>query len=152
MNYRGYDGRIRRGELVVAATHARAYVETFRAAFDAGFRINRMDNPNVWQGDDEAMMAADNTSAFNCRPVTGNPSRLSPHSYGTAFDVNTRRNPYRAANGVWYPPNGAHWVDRSHDDAGMVFASSTITRQVISHGGIWGGNWVDKDYQHYEFR
>jgi hypothetical protein len=151
MNYRGYDGLIHRGELIVSAAHVRDYVETFQAAFHAGFRIHRMDNPNIWRGDDEAMMAADNTSAFNCRPVTGNASRLSPHAYGIAFDVNPRRNPYLAANGVWYPANGMRWVNRSLDDAGMVFSSSTITQQVLSRGGVWGGTWVDKDYQHYEF-
>ncbi len=152
MTFRAYDGSVRRGELIVAASHVQAYTETFRAAFNAGFRINRMDNPNVWHGDDEAMMAADNTSAFNCRAVTGNASRVSPHSYGTAFDVNTRRNPYLAVNDVWYPSNSAIWIDRSKRDAGMVSSSSTITRQVIERGGIWGGTWVGPDYQHYEFR
>ncbi|GAB3082061.1 M15 family metallopeptidase [Intrasporangium mesophilum] len=152
MTYRTYDGRLRRGVLIVRSTQATAVAAVFRAAFRNGFRINRMDNPNVWRGDDEAMMAADNTSAFNCRRVTGNPSRLSPHSYGTAIDVNPRRNPYRAANGRWYPPNGIRWVNRSLRDRGMLFAWSTLTRQIVSRGGIWGGYWPNPDYQHYELR
>ena len=44
-------------------------------------------------GSDLAAMRADNTSAFNCRTVTGNPYRLSQHSYGNAIDINTVRNP-----------------------------------------------------------
>lgn len=152
MTYRGYDGVVRRGVLIVAASKASAFVGAFHAAFDAGFRIKRMDNPNLWQGDDEAMMAADNTSGFNCRQVTGNATRLSPHSYGTAIDVNPRRNPYLAADGVWYPPNGTTWINRSVRYAGMLFASSTLTRQIIARGGIWGGNWSDPDYQHFELR
>ena len=44
---------------------------------------------------DLAAMRADNTSAFNCRPVTGNPYRVSQHSYGNAIDINTVREPVR---------------------------------------------------------
>lgn len=150
MTYRTYAGEVRTGELIVAAQRSTTVVDTFRRAFEAGFRINRMDNPNRWKGDDVQMMAADNTSAFNCRRVTGNPSKLSPHSYGTAIDVNTRRNPYRAADGVWYPSNGSRWIDRSVDDAGVIHPSSVITRAVIDSGGTWGGTWVDPDYQHFE--
>jgi hypothetical protein len=150
MNFRGYDGKVRRGLLIVRDDKAAQTAAIFRAAYLAGFSIRRMDNPNLWYGNDEAMMKADNTSAFNCRRVTGNSSRLSPHSYGTAIDVNTMRNPYRAANGRWYPPNGLRWVDRSLRDTGMIFRTWTITRQVISRGGVWGGNWYYKDYQHFE--
>jgi hypothetical protein len=150
MNFRGYDGVVRRGMLIVRWDKAAQTAAIFRAAYVAGFRIRRMDNPNLWYGNDEAMMKADNTSAFNCRRVTGNSSRLSPHSYGTAIDVNTMRNPYRAANGVWYPSNGLRWVNRNLRDPGMIFSSWTITRQVISRGGVWGGNWYYKDYQHFE--
>lgn len=152
MGYRGYDGLVHRGVLIVAADEVTDMVAVFRAAFDAGFRIRRMDNPNLWHGDDEAMMAADNTSAFNCRQVVGNTSRVSPHSYGYAFDVNPLRNPYLAADGVWYPPNGSRWIDRSLRDAGMVRASSAITRAVLARGGTWGGAWGNPDYQHYELR
>ncbi|MDN5766411.1 MAG: M15 family metallopeptidase [Humibacillus sp.] len=150
MTYRSYSGEVRTGVLIVAVTHAATVVDIFRQAFDAGFRINRMDNPNVWDGDDERMMTADNTSAFNCRQVTGDAAKLSPHSYGTAIDVNTRRNPYRAADGVWYPPNGARWIDRSLGDPGMIRSSSTITRAVLAAKGTWGGRWADPDYQHFE--
>ena len=96
------------------------------------------------------MMAADNTSAFSCRQVTGNAARLSPHSYDTAIDVNTRRNPYRAADDVWYPASGARWIDRSLGDKGMIRSSSTITRAVLAAHGMWGGRWADPDYQHFE--
>ena len=150
MNFRGYDGVIRRGMLIVRWDKVGQTTAIFRAAYVAGFRIRRMDNPNRWFGNDEEMMKADNTSAFNCRRVTGNSSRLSPHSYGTAIDVNTVRNPYKAANGVWYPPNGLRWINRSLRDPGMIWSWSTITKQVISRGGVWGGYWTYKDYQHFQ--
>ena len=150
MNFRGYDGVIRRGMLIVRWDKVGQTAAIFRAAYLAGFRIRRMDNPNRWYGNDQEMMKADNTSAFNCRRVTGNSTRLSPHSYGTAIDVNTVRNPYKAANGVWYPPNGLRWINRNLRDVGMIWSWSTITRQVISRGGIWGGYWTYKDYQHFQ--
>jgi hypothetical protein len=50
-------------------------------------------------------MAADNTSAFNCRPVTGTTDRGSNHSYGRAIDVSTIENPYVKGNTV-LPPGG----------------------------------------------
>jgi hypothetical protein len=152
MTYRGYDGVVRTGVLVVATSRASDVVATFRAAFDSGFRIRRMDNPDRWKGDDEAMMAADNTSAFNCRPVTGDPGKLSPHAYGIAIDVNPRRNPYLAANGVWYPDNGSPWIDRTRRDHGMLFTGSPLVTQVLARGGIWGGSWANPDYQHVELR
>jgi hypothetical protein len=150
MDYRTYDGRTKRGVLIVRASHASAVAAIFRDAYRHGFRINRMDNPNLWYGNDEKMMAADNTSAFNCRRVTGNPSRLSPHSYGKAIDVNPRRNPYKAANGVWYPPNGYRWINRSLRDPGMLFRWSAMTKNIINRGGTWGGFWRYPDYQHFE--
>ncbi|MCU1536995.1 MAG: family peptidase [Humibacillus sp.] len=150
MNFRGYDGVVKRGMLIVRYDKVAQTAAIFRAAYVAGFKIRRMDNPNKWYGSDEEMMKADNTSAFNCRRVTGNSTRLSPHSYGTAIDVNTMRNPYKAANGLWYPPNGLRWTNRSLRDAGMIFSWSTITKQVVSRGGVWGGYWTYKDYQHFE--
>ncbi|MEO6998166.1 MAG: M15 family metallopeptidase [Terracoccus sp.] len=150
MTCRTYEGQVRTGVLIVATTHVETVVDVFRQAFDAGFRINRMDNPNLWNGDDEQMTAADNTSAFNCRPVAGKPSKLSPHSYGTAIDVNTRRNPSRAAPDVWYPANGVRWVDRSLDDVGMIRSSSALTTAVLAAGGTWGGGRPYPCYEHFE--
>ncbi|WP_353508785.1 hypothetical protein [Intrasporangium sp.] len=70
MNYRRYDGTIKRGVLIVRASHASAVAAIFRDAYRNGFRINRMDNPNLWYGNDEKMMAADNTSALNAFAIT----------------------------------------------------------------------------------
>ena len=62
---------------------------------------------------DIAAMNADNTSAFNCRPVTGNPYRVSQHSYGNAIDINTVRNPYVAGSRV-YPSLARTYLNRSN--------------------------------------
>ena len=56
-------------------------------------------------------MAANNTSAFNCRKVVGNPYRISQHSYGNAIDINTVRNPYVVGSRV-YPAFAATYLRR----------------------------------------
>jgi hypothetical protein len=47
---------------------------------------------DVYSGDDDRSMAANNTSAFNCRKVAGT-SKWSEHAYGRAIDVNPVQNP-----------------------------------------------------------
>ncbi|MFV0429407.1 MAG: hypothetical protein ACK5KO_08280, partial [Arachnia sp.] len=69
MTYRDYSGNIRTGVLIVRNDIATTVRDAFKQAFDGGFRIAQMRNPNAWQGDDIAMMEANNTNAFNCRQV-----------------------------------------------------------------------------------
>jgi hypothetical protein len=102
-------------------------------------------------GSDVKSMYHDNTSAFNCRHVTGDPTRLSPHSYGTALDVDTVENPYLDIHGVWWPRSkGQEFRDRSHARPGMLYTSSTLTRALTSRGFQWGGVWSHPDYQHFD--
>ncbi|NHB85174.1 M15 family metallopeptidase [Tessaracoccus sp. HDW20] len=75
----------------------------FTKAFEAGFPVYQMTNLNAFGGDDVASMAANNTSAFNCRKVVGNPYAMSPHSYGYAVDLNPWQNPYRDPQGSGTP-------------------------------------------------
>ena len=56
-------------------------------------------------GSDDDSMAANNSSAFNCRPVTSG-GGFSEHSYGTAIDLNPVQNPYLS---------GAPWYCRNRD-------------------------------------
>jgi hypothetical protein len=144
----GYDGQARQGTLVVAADVAEAMVEIMSVLFDAGFPIERMEPVDVFDGDDDASMAANNTSAFNCRPVTGG-SRWSDHSYGLAIDVNPLVNPYVRRDFV-APPEGAPYVDRETDAPGMIHEGDVVVDTFADHGWIWGGTWsFPKDYQHF---
>ena len=56
-------------------------------------------------GNDDLSMAANNTSAFNCRDVTGSPGRFSNHSWGRAIDINPLTNPM-LLRGKILPPAG----------------------------------------------
>ena len=84
-----FDGTVDTGELVVNAQVADSLVTVFRTLFDDGYPIRSMRLVDDYGASDDASMAADNTSAFNCRAVTGG-TGWSEHSYGLAVDVNPR--------------------------------------------------------------
>ena len=89
----GNDGGVHAGRLIVAADLAEAMVAIFRDLYDARFPIQRMEPIDVYGGDDMRSIKANNTSAFNCRAVTGG-TGWSEHAYGRAIDVNPFVNPY----------------------------------------------------------
>jgi hypothetical protein len=150
LNYWGFDGHVHRGELILRDAAVAKMITVWTSTFAAKFPIRQMRRVDAFRGSDVKSMAADNTSAFNCRRVTGDPYSLSPHSYGWAIDINTVENPYLAANGVWYPSNGLAYRNRSVAHPGMLFPSSTATRSLVGQGYFWGAYWSKPDYQHFE--
>ncbi|WP_237744936.1 M15 family metallopeptidase [Kribbella catacumbae] len=150
LNYWGFDGLVHRGELVVRDAAVAKMITVWTVSFNAKFPIRRMQRVDIFGGSDIRAMAADNTSVFNCRQVTGNPYALSPHSYGFAIDINTVENPYLAANNVWYPSNGLAYRNRSVVRPGMLFSTSAPTRALINQGFFWGAGWRKPDYQHFQ--
>jgi hypothetical protein len=150
MTHRGFDGKVHWGRLVVHEDVARRVVRVFRKIYAAGFPIRRMHRIERYNGNDNRSMAADNTSAFNCRAVTGSPGRFSVHSYGKAIDINTIENPYVNGRTV-LPAAGRRYLDRSNVRRGMIIRGRTVTRAFRQAGFDWGGNWRSlKDYQHFE--
>jgi hypothetical protein len=95
-------------------------------------------------------MAADNTSAFNCRyAVAPGPKHWSVHAYGEAIDVNTVENPYLEGGRV-LPPAGRAFTNRSHYRRGMAVAGGVLVRAFASVGWLWGGRWsASPDWQHF---
>ncbi|MFE5804835.1 M15 family metallopeptidase [Streptomyces sp. NPDC056491] len=149
MNHWGFDGRMHQGELVVHEDVVAPVLRVFTKAFDARFPIRRMRVTAAYGGSDAAAMADDNTSAFNCRPVTGDPSRLSRHAWGDAIDINPVENPYVDVQGTSHPPNGRTHLDRSRVDPGMITPDGVVTRAFREAGWYWGGRWSPPDYQHF---
>lgn len=144
----GFDGKTHTGRLIVAAQVAEDMADIMRDLFTAGFPIQRMEPVDVYAGDDDASMAANNTSAFNCRAVTGG-SSWSEHSYGAAIDINPLINPYVRGSTV-LPPEGSRYADRTRDDPGMIHAGDSTVDAFSERGWIWGGTWSSpKDYQHF---
>jgi hypothetical protein len=71
VSYWGFDGRDHRGRLIANEDAVSALMAALRDVFAARFRIHRMEPVELYGSDDNRSMAADNTSAFNCRGVTG---------------------------------------------------------------------------------
>jgi hypothetical protein len=145
----GFDGVPRTGHLVVRADVAPVFIDALRAAWDAGFPIERMEPIEVFGGDDDASMAANNTSAFNCRPVTGG-TGFSQHSFGHAIDVNPVQNPYVTRSGTVLPPSGEPYLVRDPAVPGLLVEPGAVVDAFRAHGWGWGGTWTTtKDYQHF---
>jgi hypothetical protein len=145
----GFDRRVHTGEMVIHEDEARPVVRVFRTLFRARFPIKRMELIDEYGGDDDRSMAANNTSAFNCRAVTGG-SGWSQHAYGWAIDINPIQNPYITNNGTVLPPQGAAYVDRSRKVRGMVHDGDVVVRAFAAIGWEWGGHYQSvKDYQHF---
>ena len=92
--YWGFDGRPHVGELVLHKKLAGAALRAFADLYAQRFPIRSMELIEKFDASDDRSMAANNTSAFNCRDVTGRPGGFSHHSYGTAIDINPVQNPY----------------------------------------------------------
>jgi D-alanyl-D-alanine carboxypeptidase len=153
MNFYGLDKKMHRGLLIVRSDLTTEVIRSFDTGLLHRFPIAKMKNPNVYDGNDPVQMEANNTSAFNCRQVVGNPYKLSPHSYGIAIDVNPVQNPYRDVTGKWWPENGQSYIDRTPTRTGMLTQYSYLTQKLRSYGYFWGGFWYPgRDYQHFEYR
>jgi hypothetical protein len=148
--YWGFDGRDHTGALVVAASVVSPVIGIFTRLHAAHFPIRSMRPVDDFGGDDNASMAADNTSAFNCRnAVASGPPRWSVHAYGEAIDVDPVENPYLEGGRV-YPPSGAAFTDRSNVRPGMAEPGNPLNAAFAAYGWPWGGRWsASPDYQHF---
>jgi D-alanyl-D-alanine carboxypeptidase len=146
----GFDGDSHRGELVVHQRVAKRIVKVMRSLYRDRFPIRRMKLIDEYGGDDHRSMDADNTSAFNCRFVSGSPGVWSQHAYGRAIDINPVENPYVTGSHV-SPPAGRPYADRSRDAKGMIKGGDHIVRAFRRAGWKWGGRWSGgtRDYQHF---
>lgn len=73
---------------------------------------------------------------FQYRPILGT-TRLSPHSYGIAIDLETKYTCY------WLWDKTYHYRNQ-------------IPREIVEiferHGFVWGGRWYHYDTMHFEYR
>jgi hypothetical protein len=148
LDYWGYDGAEKQGELVVHADHAGAIADVFQGLFESRFPIERMQLVDAYGGDDFASTADNNTAAFNCRSVVGQPGTWSEHAYGRAIDVNPLVNPYLGEPRV-NDPRLAPYLDRSLEAPGMIRAGDAVVGAFAAVGWTWGGTWSTPDYQHF---
>lgn len=152
--YRDFAGMTHKGQLIVHRRVAADVRDVFVALFDdRSFAIEKMALVDAYGGDDEASMADNNTSGYNCRQASGS-SRLSSHARGIAIDVNPLINPYVWRKGT-SPPGGQAWDEPAEREAqrgqaGLILPDSALVSAFKAKGWVWGGSWTSsKDYQHF---
>jgi len=144
------DGGHPMGVLVVHRIIASDVIAVFADLYEQGFAIARMEGIERYAGSDDDSMAANNTSAFNCREMTGKKGVYSLHAYGLALDVNPLVNPYVHGKRV-LPPGGARYVDRTETVTGMIVRDDGVVRAFRARGFGWGGDFRSvQDWQHFE--
>jgi hypothetical protein len=150
LTYWGFDNAPHVGHLVVAASVVPAAIQIFATLFTEHFPIRSVQPTADFGGSDDASMAADNTSGFNCRyAVAPGAPRWSAHAFGKAIDVNTIENPYLEGGKV-LPPQGAPYLQRTPYRPGMAVANGQLVRAFATAGWQWGGRWTSSpDYQHF---
>jgi hypothetical protein len=150
LSYRGFDGGLHTGALVVNSAVVPDVVQVFRLLYDARFPIRRLRPIDAYRGNDERSLAADNTAGFNCRyAIAPGPRRWSAHAYGEAIDVNPVENPY-VEGGRVHPRAGRAYLNRSRVRPGMAVRGGVLVRAFAGAGWKWGGRWTGSpDYQHF---
>lgn len=139
-----FDKEVCEGQFVVHAEVAGEVREIFKKLLEIRFPIQRIVPVVAYEWDDDASMAANNSSAFNYRVIFGT-DRLSNHSYGRAIDINPVQNPYILRNGTVMPA-GARY-----DLTQLGTVTAEVAELFKSRGWTWGGDWTDrKDWQHFE--
>lgn len=152
VTYYSFDGKIHKGQLVIDERLVKDIRKVFQVALKHKFPItsvipishDRFFKNGRWNEDDLSM-AANNTSAFNYRVITGGKS-LSKHAYGFAIDINPLQNPY-IKKGVVLPPGAVYDTEKP----GTLTHNSPVVKTFLRLGWTWGGDWKSlKDYQHFE--
>jgi len=150
ITFHDFSNKTEHGTLIVNREVAAEVLRLFESLYRQGFQIERMVPVEQYGGDDDASMAANNTSAFNCRDATGKPGVFSNHSWGRAIDINPLTNPYVKGDKV-LPPAGRKYLDRSREFPGSILRGGFVVREFEKAGWTWGGRWSDRqDYQHFE--
>jgi hypothetical protein len=150
LSYWGFDGRAHTGRLVVNKAVSADVLTAMRSLYRHRFPIRRMRLVDAYGADDHRSMAADNTSAFNCRFINGQSGVWSQHAFGKAIDLDPIENPYVTGSGFVSPPAGSPYADRSRHAPGMVHGGDPTVRAFSAIGWGWGGLWSwPKDFQHF---
>jgi len=152
--HRNMDGQTVVGELVVNKEISDDILAIMRELYELSYPIEQVRLVDYYEGDDELSMAANNSSAFNWRPLTGSTTKISRHAMGMAIDINPLYNPYyKFHRGVEIikPEEGEPYVDRMWEFPYIIEDDDVCYQLFMERGFKWGGDWNSlKDYQHFE--
>ncbi len=147
------------GELIVHKDVVNSVNNIFEELYNIKYPINQMRLVSDFKGNDWKSIEADNSSALNCRSVTGNKKKWSNHAYGKAIDINPIENPYISRKGYISHKTSVKYRKRVHmqsrgiADKAMLLKNDKATKIFKKYGWSWGGDWNSvKDYQHFSFK
>lgn len=137
------EGREMVGELVCNALIANDLRDIFEELYRAHYPIHSVRLIDDFGANDDASMAANNTSAFCYRNVAGT-TYLSYHATGLAIDINPKDNPVAKPR-----VKGGSIPKTPH----VINEQDACYKAFHKRGFTWGGHWRSlKDYQHFERR
>lgn len=147
--YWGVDQRQHHGAIIVHQKVAMELDRLFERFYQGHIVFESIKPIDVYQGNDHRSMSHNNTSAFNCRAMTGATQTFSKHALGMAIDINPRWNPYQ--KGSLTLPANAMSYDAEHCHLYQNCQQSLLVRWFKEAGWTWGGDWHSlKDFQHFE--
>jgi hypothetical protein len=155
VNHLDFNGKTVSGEIIVHKDIADEVVNIFAELYEINYPIKQMHLVADFKANDWQSIEADNTSAFNCRPVTGNKKKWSKHAYGKAIAINPIENPYVSRKG--HISHKASWKYKkrrhrknTYADRAVLLKHDKATKIFKKYGWTWGGDWrTVKDYQHF---
>jgi hypothetical protein len=155
VSYRGFDGRLHSGQLVVNGAAAEPLKQVFRRLYRLRFPVRHIGFADFYGPRSAHPRDGDVTASFECRqsvpsPCTGGlrSGHWSMHAYGLAVDLNPTENPYVGC-GQSRDRATKPYRDRMHHKRGMVGPSAIAAFASVGWG--WGGSWggTTKDYMHF---
>jgi hypothetical protein len=155
VNHLDFNGQTISGEIIVHKDIADEVVNIFADLYAIHYPIRQIRLVSDFKAKDWQSIEADNTSAFNCRPVTGNKKKWSKHAYGKAIDINPIENPYVSRKGYISHKASLKYKKRVHKvnsyaDKAILLKNDEATKVFKKYGWKWGGDWRTlKDYQHF---
>lgn len=150
VQYYSFDRHLHEGQIVVDRRLEDDVRKIFKTIVLEKFPVQAVvpssDSRYMW--DDNLLMNANISSAFNYRTIAGTP-KLSLHALGQAIDINPLLNPYIGVTGNVSPEGATYDINR----IGTIREDSFLVKLCNDLGWTWGGHWQDrKDYQHFEKR
>lgn len=145
VKYIGFDGHTHVGQLLTGRRYSEELYDIFKELYELKFPIYSVIPISSFGWSDDSSMAANNTSSFNYRSITGT-KLISMHAFGRAVDINPLLNP-RIRMGNFYPSDAEY----NPSIPGTLTGHSPAVASFKKRGWRWGGNWMNnKDYQHFE--
>lgn len=152
INYYDFNNVIKQGNIICNQKIAEDLIYIFNKLFENKYKIEKIELIDNYNFDDIKSMKNNNTSCFNFRKIL-NKNKYSNHAYGLAIDINPLYNPYvvKDENKIFVlPQNSLKYVDRTKDFNCKIDENDLCYKLFKERGFKWGGNWDNKDYQHFE--